>query len=742
MHQSNPPSVGNNGLKENFSEDEISIGKLLDILMDKRLFIGLVIVTFSFLGFFHGQLATPIYKADGLFQIEDSAPSIPGLDDISGVFGVESSSMAEMEIIRSRMVIGKVVDDLGLTVKVQPYRIPVVGELLARLSSNSKLLSKILGPSYSWGEDEVEVDFLVADDSLLYQEFTLLAQGSGKYSLWLFGDELLTGTVGEAVRDEKFGVEILVSKLAAVEGAKFVIINKSRAQSIISLQSKLKVIEKGKDTGIVQVSLEGGNSKKITQIVDSVLDNYFYQNVQRMAAEAASSLAFLDDQIPRVQSELVEAEEALNTYKVERASIDLSLETRAALDSLGQIEAEISTMAVKEADISRNFTVNHPNYVAFKMQQENLLGQRERLRLKLDKLPGTQQKILTLMRDFEVNQAIYIALKNRRQELSVIKAGTVGNVRVLDRAQMLPKPVSPKKGMIFFLYFIAGSISAVMIVFLRSALKPGVKDPAVFDVIGLPVYAIIPLSEIEFKISSGMSSVQAQTDLTANGFLLASRYPADITVEALRNLRTAIHFSMMEAANNVVMISSANPDAGKSFISSNLAVLMSAMDEKKVLLIDTDLRKGYIHERYGFLSGMGLSTILLGEHTFEQSVHKSSHQGLDVLSRGKTVTNPSELLMGSAFLRLIERVSKDYDLIILDTPPVLAVTDPVVIGKHAGTAFVVSRYENCTSKQVVNAFNRFKLGGVSINGIIFNAVEKKARGYYYDYGSYTYDYKA
>ena len=741
MSQSNSPISGVNDMKEVSAEDEIDIGKLFDILMNGRIFLAVAIAVFSLVGFFHGQLATPIFKADGLIQIEDSAPSIPGFDDMSGVFGIESSSMAEIQIIKSRMVIGKVVDDLGLTVKARPYSIPVVGELLVRLQNKSGFASKILWLSDGLSDNEIEVAFFEVGNSFLYENFTLIGEGSGQYSVWLFGEKLLTGNVGETAKNEKFGLEILVSKLSASNGTEFDVFNKSRAQTIISLQNSLKVIEKGKDTGIVQVSLEGGNPNQITEIVDSVLANYFYQNVQRMAAEAESSLGFLDQQIPRVQSELVAAEEALNAFKVERASIDLSLETRAALESLGQVEAEISTMALKEADISRNFTVNHPNYVAFKMQQKNLLNQREKLRVKLEKLPSTQQKILTLMRDFEVNQAIYVALQNRRQELSVIKAGTVGNVRVLDRAQMLPSPVSPKKGMIFFLYFMVGTLLAVMTVFLRAMLKPGVTDPKVFDEIGLPVHAIIPLSVVELKFAANRRADKSLRSNDTDGFLLAGSFPSDITVEALRNLRTALHFSMIEAKNNVVMISSANPGAGKSFISSNMAVLMTAMGGKKVMLVDTDMRKGYLHQRFGFSPDKGLSSVIMGDTSLEESIHKSSYEGLDVLSRGKIVTNPSELLMRSAFSQLMERLSEDYDLVILDTPPVLAVTDPVVIGKYAGTSLIVARFEQCSLKQVVNSFNWFRLGGVDVNGIIFNAVDKKSRSYYYDYGYYAYEYK-
>ena len=145
--------------------------------------------------------------------------------------------------------------------------------------------------------------------------------------------------------------------------------------------------EKGKDTGIIEISLEGADRQKIVEIVDSVSANYYLQNVQRMAAEAENSLQFLDEQIPRIQKELVKSEEALNDYRSERTSVDLSLEAQSALDSLVQIEADISTMSINEADISRRFTPQHPNYVSFKRQQSNLLGQRDKLSRKLRRCP-------------------------------------------------------------------------------------------------------------------------------------------------------------------------------------------------------------------------------------------------------------------------------------------------------------------------------------------------------------------
>lgn len=724
-------------------DDDIDLRQLLGTLINGRFIIALVTASCVLLGLLFSELSTPIYKADALIQYEDSAPSIPGLDDMATMFSAESSSLAEIQIIKSRMVLGKVVDGLGLSVQVKPHYFPVIGAVLARRHMGLELADPVVGSSYAWGGEELTVVGLDVPRFMRGEELTLIARGDNQYEVYFSGDKILSGLVGQTAVNEAVGFSIEVARLVAHPGAGFAIYKMSRAQTILNLKADLRVLEKGSDTGIIEVSLEGSDVQSIAEIVDSVLANYYLQNIQRMAAEAERSLRFLEEQIPRVGDELLVAEDALNAYRLERSSIDLSLETRSALESLVQIEADISTMAINEADISRNFTAQHPNYIAFKRQQANLLSQRDKLAVKLEKLPDTQQKTLRLMRDFEVNQAIYIALQNRRQELSVIKAGTVGNVRVLDQAQVLPKPVSPKKGLIFVLAGLLGGMLGVFIVLVKTAFKQGVTNPKDFEDMGVPVHATIPVSEVERSFASGSKAgPEGTAGRNKKGFLLAKEYPAEITVEALRSLRTSLHFMMLNAENNVVMITSATPNAGKSFVSSNLALLLSAQTNKRVLLVDLDMRKGYVHRRYGQAPEKGMSDLLAGTLSLGDVVRKSQFENLDLVTRGAIPSNPSELLMGPMMGEFIKQVSADYDLVILDTPPILAVTDPSVIGSFAGTSLMVTRFEQCTTKQVERALHRFELSGVEIKGVVFNMIERRPSSYYYDTGYYHYEYSS
>jgi tyrosine-protein kinase Etk/Wzc len=737
----------NQSIASQQQSDEIDLRHLIAMFLDGRYIItGVMAIAFS-LALLYVLTATPIFKANGLIQVEDNAPGVPGLSDMADIFATESSSATELHVIKSRLVLGRVVDELGLTVDIEPIYAPIFGKLMARSAVPYQLSSAPLGLSgYAAGGEVIDIAELSVPDYLFGQELTLIAEGNKQFSLWHEGRLLAKGALGEMVSSDDDKVDIRVLELYADQGAEFTLIKSGRLTKVLDLQKQIGVSEKGKDTGIIEISLEGASAYQIAKIVDSVSANYYLQNVQRMAAEAENSLDFLDQQIPRIQQELINSEEALNDYRSERTSVDLSLEAQAALDSLVQIEADISTMAINEADISRRFTPQHPNYISFKRQQSNLLSQREKLGRKLEALPDTQKRILRLKRNFEVNQAIFLALQNKRQELSILKASTVGNVRILDKAEVMPYTVAPKKGLILVLSILLGGMLGVIIVALQHFLKAGVSDPKVFTDNGIMVHATIPHSENEDSYKEPKEFLKRYKERKnpkkpkSHQSLLAHDHPADLSIEALRSLRTSLHFSMLDADNHVVMMSSASPGVGKSFVSSNLGAVI-AQTGQRVLVIDADMRKGYLHKRFGFDPDQGLSEVLAGTLNAKQAVKSTIIKGLDLLTRGAIPTNPSELLMSSQFQSLITDLASDYDLIIFDTPPILAVTDASIVGAYCGTSLMVARFESCSLKEVIAANHRFDLAGVDIKGIVFNAVEKKASSYYYDYGYYNYEYK-
>lgn len=398
-----------------------------------------------------------------------------------------------------------------------------------------------------------------------------------------------------------------------------------------------------------------------------------------------------------------------------------------------ELEAQLNELTFKESEISQRFTKDHPAYRSLLDKRVTLLKEKERLNQQIQKMPKTQREVLRMTRDVEVNQQIYVQLLNKVQELSIVKAGTVGNVRILDKAQTFAKPVKPKKALIVLLSTLLGGMLSLVFVLVKAALHRGVENPDDIEQIGLSVYASIPKSSLQLELFNKLKRHRKQNrDLT----LLAESNPADLSVEALRGLRTSLHFAMMEAKNNVLMISGPAPGIGKSFVSTNFSVV-AAKTGQRVLLIDADMRKGYLQQPFGMDWENGLSDYLSGKIPLTTAVKETRIENLDIMTRGQVPPNPSELLMHPRFNELVEWASGHYDLVIIDTPPVLAVTDPSIVGALAGTTLMVARFGMNTVKEIDVARNRFEQAGIEVKGVILNATEKKAS----NYGYYSYSYQ-
>ena len=706
------------------NSDEIDLGKLLGILLDAKWLIMLTTFAFAVFGVAFALLSTPIYKADALIQIEEkSSGGISSMiGDMGDLFSQESSATTEVEIIKSRMILGETVDKFNLTTETSPNYAPIVGKGFARLTGdiNHIAVSRFTLPSYANGYAHT---------------IQILDAELGTYQL-VRDDErvILQGKVGELATADDYS--LYVAGFESHNDFEFSISQRSRLEAIEWLKKSLSLSEQGKQTGILKLSFEGENKQQISEILNHISQIYFLQNVKRNSAEAEKSLSFLKSHLPGIKSGLTGFEDTLNNYRQENESIDLGLEAQSTLKVMVELEAQLNELTFKESEISQRFTKDHPAYKSLLDKRKTLLSEKERLNRQVQKLPKTQREVLRMTRDVEVNQQIYIQLLNKVQELSLIKAGTVGNVRILDDAQVYTRAVKPKKLLIVILATLFGCTLSVTFLFVRVAFHRGVENPDQIEQIGLPVYAAVPKSDLQIELSSRFESRKLRTKDTQT--LLADSNPADLSVEALRGLRTSLHFAMLEAKNNILMISGPAPGIGKSFISTNFAAV-AAKTGQKVLLIDADMRKGYLQQSFGAKWDNGLSDLLSGKQEFVELIKTTPVENLEIITRGQVPPNPSELLMHPRFANLMEWASREYDLVIIDTPPVLAVTDPSIVGAFAGTTLMVVRYGQNTIKEIDVARSRFEQSGVEVKGVIFNAIEKKASSSY-GYGYYNYAY--
>ncbi|MFW0755457.1 polysaccharide biosynthesis tyrosine autokinase [Pseudomonas sp. H11T01] len=726
-------------------DDEIDFMGLLGTLVDHKWLIAGVTAASMAVGAAYAVLAPPVYQATALIQVEAKKNDMLGFSDIGSMLGKESPSATEIELIKSRAIIGKVVDNLGLDLTVEPNRFPVIGDFIARRfkpDAMNTVATPWLGmSSFAWGGETLKVFQLELPQQLMSKQLTLVSGESGHFTLLDEDDNVLVQSqVGQAYDQD--GIKLQVEVLQANPGTRFNIVRDPRMTSILQYQKVLDVTERGKESGMIGLALESTVPAEAIQILNEIAKLYVRQNVERTSAEAAQSLEFLKDQLPQVRKDLEKAENALNKYQIRSKSIDISLEAKAILDQIVALDTSISALKMQQAEMDRKFTPQHPAYRALLSQLAELTGKQNGLAKKVEGLPSTQQELLSLTRDVKVSTEIYTQLLNKSQELDVMRAGTVGNVRLIDTADVdLRKPVKPKKALIVLIATLLGTFLAIAVVLFRKALNRGVENPDQIEKLGLPVYASIPFSTLQKGEESKLPRSRGHANKVAP--ILASSHPTDLAIEGLRSLRTSLHFAMLEASNNRLMISGPSPKVGKTFISANLAAVV-AQTGQRVLLIDVDMRKGYLHKVFGVPAENGLSDLLIKRCDLATAINRTEFENLDVIGRGQIPPNPSELLMHANFSAFLEQVSAQYDLVILDTPPLLAVTDAAIVGRQSGTSLIVTRFALNPVREIELTMRRFAQNGIDLKGAIFNGVEKRASAKYgyADYGYYNYEYKS
>jgi tyrosine-protein kinase Etk/Wzc len=724
-------------------DDEIDLLKLFGVLIDHKWMIASITTGFLLAGTVYAVLATPIYRASATLQVEQKSNGIPGLTEMSELLGSQSQAVTEIQLLTSRSVIGKAVESLHLDIDVQPSLFPFIGGFLQRRyqpDNPGDIATPLLGMSrFAWGGESLDIVQLEVPASLLEKKLTLIAEEAGRFRLLDDDDNLLVeGSVGQAYAVQ--GIKLQVQNLTANPGTRFRVIKQRRLSTILAYQDALKVSETGKESGILDLSLDDAIPARAQAVLDEISQQYVRQNIQRASAEAASSLDFLRSQLPEVRRDLEAAENALSSYQTRAKSADISLETKALLDQSVALDTSISELKLQQAEMDRKFTRQHPAYQALARQIGELVAKQHSLTKRVEGLPETQQDLLRLTRDVEVSTTIYTQMLNKSQELDVVRAGSVGNVRVIDTADVdVTKPVKPKKPLIVAIATLLGLFMAIALVLLRKALNRGIESADAIEQLGLPVYASVPFSALHKSEEDQRRA--GKKDSRAVAPLLATSHPTDLAIESLRSLRTSLHFAMLESGDNRLMISGPSPDVGKSFISSNLAAVI-AQTGQRVLLIDVDMRKGYLHKTLGASEKAGLSDLLIQRCSFEQAVQRTKVENLFFISRGEIPPNPSELLMHPNFTDVLEAASSTFDLIILDTPPLLAVTDAAIVGHQAGTSLIVARFGQNAPREIELTMRRFAQNGIQLKGAILNGVERRAADYYGNgaYSNYQYEY--
>jgi tyrosine-protein kinase Etk/Wzc len=728
------------------NEDKIDLTEILATLIESKWLIISTTVMLLTLGIGKSFMDTPIFQTDALLQVEANSLSLTSLEPGGPIVKNEIPVLAEIELLNSRTLIGKVINNLKLDIIVKPKYFPFFGEMIARRYESQNHENKVSNPlfgqnQFSWGGETIKVDALNIPPNLLNKPFILIAGNNGTYQLKYKESLILEGEVGKLasnkLENQPKPITIFVSILKSRPNTEFTVMRQSESNAISELKNNLHAAEKGKLTRLIELTLESSSPESAVQVLNEIINIYLRQNVEQKSAEAQKTLEFLEKQMPLLKEQLDSATNALNDFRTKVGSIDLDIETQNLLEGVVKTKTEITLLQQKRDELREKFTESHPSVIAIDKQIDRLQSQVKAHDHKIGVLPETQQIILKLSRDVKVNTELYTALLNKAQTLRVAKAGTVGDVRVIDYAELPNLPIKPKKTLIAVISLFLGLVLGIALAFISKALRRGVESSDLIEnKLHIPVYATIPHSAEQEKLSKKISRTSKRNN--SEPLILARQNKDDIAIESLRSLRTTLHFAFLEAQNNIIMITGPCPGIGKTFISVNLASVLADAG-KKILLIDGDMRRGYINKVLGIGRGHGLSELISTSSSnlsslLDLAIHKIPTVNFDFISTGAIPPNPSELLLHERFGTLLESASKNYDHVIIDSPPILAVTDASIIGRMASATLMVVKAGQHPMRELEDSVKRLTQAGVQLKGIVFNDLPEASSRFGYQYG--------
>ena len=706
-------------------EPAVDFKAYINTLHDSRWLIGTITGIITIVAVLYALLAKPVYEANLMIHVEEESPTASKniLSEASSLFETKKAAIAEMELLRSRMVVSRAVDNLQFYVEARPSYLPVVGAWFASRNGDALSQPGLFGQDgYVWGGESIEVSVFEVPDAWLKREFFITARPDNRYRFSGGGQPIaFDATVGQRYRVPTPGgvVEIKVDSLHANPGARFRIKRNSRLGTIQAIQGAMVITEQGKQSGVIQVKLQGENARHTYGLLSEIGREYMRQNLARKTEEAEKSLAFLNQQLPILKRQLEHSEDLYNQFRNVHGTVDLREEARMSLTQAAAARTRRMELIQKKTELLARFTENHPVVAAINRQRKEVETEIEAIASRIRTLPVMEQDEARLTRDIKVKTDLYTALANTAQQLRLISVGRVSNVRLIDEPIAPEKPIKPNRPLIVALAVVTGLFLGTLIAFTRDAMRGGIDDPARVERLlrAKVVYASIPHSANEDKL---MRKVKGDEALP----LLAQILPEDPAIESLRSFRAALQFSMPHFRNNIVMFAGPTHGVGKSFVTVNFAAVMAASG-RRVLLIDADLRNGRLHRYFGIGRDQGLSQAVSGATPVEDVIARNVIDNLDFISTGVLPPNRSDFLLHLNFSAVLDTVSPQYDLVLIDTPPLLLTADALVIGARAGGVFLLARARVTTDADITESVKRLNHAWLSPQGVLFNNISHR-----------------
>lgn len=720
-------------------QSESSLLDVIDVLGDNKWLIAAITCVGLAAAFVWVAAVPPSYEATTLIQVEEGRPggstTASAYTDAANLFENRSPAVAEISILRSGVVLGDVVDRLGLDVSARPKYLPVFGEWLAREATGPSRPGFLGMPGYVHGNESIQVSRLVVPRESEGQPFSVVLTANGYEMRDPKGRLVLTGTVGklEEFRASTGQGQILVAAATGRPGAEFQVERLARAAVIEKLQRRLKIDEQGKQSGVLRMRLADSNPELVAHTLNEIGNSYVRRNVERKTAEAEKALVFVESMLPSLRSQIAEAEAMLTRFRNQNAAFDTPTRGKLAMEQSVRLETTLLDLQNRRKELSTNFLGDHPAMRTIDAQIAGVIAELGNVNKRIRVLPAVEQETLGLSRELKVQSDLYVSLLNSAQQIRLAKEGRIGNVRVVDAAWPPHEPAGPKPVALLAAGATGGLVLGALLALLRNGVRRGVQDPDGIETgTALSVLTTVPFSKAQKRLASATGPGEGDMRV------LAICSPQDPAVESLRSMRTALQRKMPGARSNIVVITGPTHGIGKSFTSSNLAAVLAATGQR-VLLIDADMRKGHLNESFSLPVGPGLSEILTGKSGLGHAIHRNVAPNVDFIAAGGPSQTPADLLTTRTAELLLREASGAYDYVVVDTPPVLAASDAAILAQWAGAVFLIARANVTSLRELHESEKRLSQRGIDVDGVIYTAVDvSKRRNDIYSYGGYEY----
>ena len=508
-----------------------------------------------------------------------------------------------------------------------------------------------------------------------------------------------------------------------------------RAALVARIQSGLGVWSSQKSQ-IFTITYVSPDPQFAADVANAVAEAYVDFSLESKLTEAKHASNWLTERLEELRKKVIESEAELHAFQSKEGMIDTKSIKQLESGRLTTFNAELIEAQTRYAELAKRYGPKHPKMINAQAELEEA---RRRLEVEEEKILEAKRKanvLEKLERNVATNRQLYDLFMTRFKETDITTDEKATNARILDRAQVPARPFKPNKMQIVSTYFGVGLLLGVMLAFLREYLDNTYKTPAdVEERLKMPVLGIVPLLTVEVS--------KKNTDQKSPPERFYIIEPRSSFAESVNHIRTGILFAQVDNPPKTLMVTSSVQGEGKTTLSSNLALAFSQLG--RTLLLDADLRKPRVAQISGLDKQSGLVDLVAGQKTMRECIVRDRQaENLYILRTGTMPPNPLELLSSDKFAKVLKELKESFSHIVIDTAPILPVSDAIVLG-HVVDALVMVIQADRTSRALTqDAVKRLKNAKVMPLGVVLTQVsQRKISQYYYDryyydsyYGSY------